>query len=152
MKFKFKDSGFREWGIEITLGAVERVAVDTGVLLTDIVGDNQTNESEGVLFEKLMMDELLLAKVIYSLVKDQHQTIDLDSFYDAMDGEAFGNAEDAFWKAVIDFFRLRGRDYAVKILNSREQMLKTMSQAVDLEIKKAMEEITTSSATELPES
>jgi hypothetical protein len=106
----FTDTQGRVWTIAITVDAVKRVRALTGTDLLAVAG--------GDLLERLSTDPVLLADVLYAVVKpeaDAKQVSDAD-FGRALAGDAIGAATTALLQDVVDFFPAPKRALLAKAL------------------------------------
>jgi hypothetical protein len=94
----FTDTQGRVWTIAITVDAVKRVRALTGTDLLAVAG--------GDLLERLSTDPVLLADVLYAVVRpeaDARQVSDAD-FGRALAGDVIGAATTALLEDIVDFF------------------------------------------------
>ena len=106
----FTDTQGRVWTIAVTVDAVKRVRALTGTDLLAVAG--------GDLLERLSTDPVLLADVLYAVVKpeaDAKQVTDAD-FGRALAGDAIGSATAALLGDIVDFFPAPKRRLLAKAL------------------------------------
>jgi hypothetical protein len=112
----FTDTQGRIWTIAITIDAVKRVRALTGTDLLAVAG--------GDLLERLSSDPVLLADVLYAVVKpeaDAQQVSDAD-FGRALAGDAIGAATTALLQDVVDFFPAPKRALLAKALGKLQDV------------------------------
>lgn len=119
----FKDSTGKKRTIVITFRTLFQCADDTGYdLLNPASPIENTNR---VLSDELMYNPGALARVLYSFCKEDGET--QEAFFDALDGKAFKDGEDAFWEEYRDFFAQSGRDLLATTLE-RDLTTKTLKE------------------------
>jgi hypothetical protein len=94
----FTDTQGRVWTIAVTVDTIKRVRALTGTDLLAVAG--------GDLLERLSIDPILLADVLYAVVKpeaDTQQITDMD-FGRALAGDVIGAATTALLNEVVAFF------------------------------------------------
>jgi hypothetical protein len=94
----FTDTQGRVWTIAVTVDTIKRVRALTGTDLLAVAG--------GDLLERLSTDPVLLADVLYAVVKpeaDARQVSDAD-FGRALAGDVIGAATTALLEDIVDFF------------------------------------------------
>lgn len=94
----FTDTQGRAWTVTVTVDTIRRVRALAGADLMAVVG--------GDLLERLSGDPVLLADLLYAVVKpeaDARQVSDLD-FGRALAGDAVVAATQALLEGLIDFF------------------------------------------------
>jgi len=106
----FSDNTGRVWSVTINVGAVKRVRDACGVNLLDAVG--------GTLIQQLIDDPVLLADIVYCLVKDQADAAGItdEQFGRCLAGDAIDAATAAVLEELVDFFPLRRRTILRKAL------------------------------------
>lgn len=112
----FTDTHGRIWTIAITIDAVKRVRALTGTDLLAVAG--------GDLLERLSSDPVLLADVLYAVVKPEanaQQVSDTD-FGRALAGDAIGAATTALLQDVVDFFPAPKRALLAKALGKLQDV------------------------------
>ena len=121
----FKDLNNNNWEIKITIGDLKRVKSITG---HDLLAAE--NDDEVPLVVSLHDDSMLLADVVFALVKPQldAKEINEEAFGLSLGGEAMANAYNALVEELSNFFHQRG-DLALE---------KTL-QKIKFTIKKALE-------------
>jgi len=94
----FKDRHGLSWDIELTVSAAKRVKNLCGVDLYEAL--------DGKLIGRLASDVALVADVIYCILKPEADARSLtdEQFGESLDGQAMGEAMDAFMEALADFF------------------------------------------------
>jgi hypothetical protein len=125
----FTDTQGRIWTIAITIDTVKRVRALTGTDLLSV--------ASGDLLERLSTDAVLLADVLYAVVKpeaDAKQVNDAD-FGRALAGDAIGNATTALLEDIVDFFPAPKRALLAKALGKMNDVqsaaLELASQRLD---------------------
>jgi hypothetical protein len=103
----FIDAEKREWPLVVTVGAVKRVR--------DLVAVDLLEVATGKLLARLADDPVLLADVLFALVKPQADAgkISDEDFGRALVGEVFDRAAEALVKELLDFFPLSQRALAL---------------------------------------
>lgn len=116
--YSFTDSNGTKYEIRITFRTIFQVADRTG---WDLLNPNQTEDG-------LDLEDRLLTKpdVVTRIVAALCGIDDLDAFFDAIDGKAYKELEQAFWGAYLDFFDQGGRSYIATALRTD---LKTRTEA-----------------------
>ena len=107
----FTDTQGRVWTLSITVDTIKRVRALTGIDLLAVAG--------GDLLERLSSDPVLLADVLYAVVKpeaDAKQISDAD-FGRALAGDAIGAATTALLNDLVDFFPAPRRTLLAKALH-----------------------------------
>jgi len=106
----FTDNSGRVWSVTINVGAVKRVRDACGINLLDAVG--------GTLIQQLIDDPVLLADIVYCLVKDQADAAGItdEQFGRCLAGDAIDAATAAVLEELVDFFPLRRRTVLRKAL------------------------------------
>jgi hypothetical protein len=115
----FTDTQGRIWNIAVTVDAIKRVRALTGTDLLTVAG--------GDLLERLSNDPVLLADVLYAVVKpeaDTKQISDAD-FGRALAGDAIGAATTALLEDMVDFFPSQKR----RLLGTALQKLNAVQSA-----------------------
>jgi hypothetical protein len=112
----FTDNTGRNWSVTINVGAVKRVRDACGVNLLDAVG--------GTLIQQLIDDPVLLADIVYCLVKDQTDAAGItdDQFGRCLAGDAIDAATAAVLEELVDFFPLRRRTILRKALEKAKAL------------------------------
>jgi hypothetical protein len=112
----FTDSAGRVWTLQVTVSSIKRVKSLAGVNLCDL------NDGEPPLIARLESDLILLFDVIFSLVKPQADAAGVtdEQFAQAMGAPAAGQAVQAFWEELVDFFQSARPLVAELILAGRE--------------------------------
>jgi len=95
---EFIDNAERKWSIQVNISAVKRVKALLGVDLLELAG--------GDLLQRLVQDPVLLADVIYALIKPQADAdgVTDEDFGAALAGDAIAEATTAMLEALADFF------------------------------------------------
>ena len=96
----FTDTKERSWSIDVNVDSIEQVKRDTQFdLLTLASGETES-------LARLQNDEMLLVKIIYSLVEDQVKKAELTEreFFAGIAGDVFDDASEALLEGLIDFF------------------------------------------------
>jgi len=118
-KNTFQDAKGRDWKIAINIGTVERVMADVGVdLMQPEIGDPP-------LITQLGTDELLLARVIASLISDQFEAKNTTpaDVVESFDGKACLDATAIFYAELRSFFHARGRTDRATMIDKQIQLL-----------------------------
>jgi len=112
----FTDNSGRSWSVTINVGAVKRVRDACGVNLLDAVG--------GALIQQLIDDPVLLADIVYCLVKDQADAAGItdEQFGRCLAGDAIDSATAAVLEELVDFFPLRRRTVLRKALEKAKAL------------------------------
>ena len=146
MPHTFTDAAGRTWTVPITIGAVARLkASPLGVDLLRLhervpaAGEYAAlpEKERPTLADVLDLDWPVTAHVLWSLVEGQARAANIaqEMFCDALDGEAFFAAKDAFWGALTDFFRSLRRleqvEAIVKLRALREATLARMTAEIE---------------------
>jgi hypothetical protein len=99
----FKDNQGHQWEIAITVDTVKRVR---GLLNVDLLA-----AIEGDLVPKLATDPILLADVLYAVVKPQADNLGVsdEDFGRGLGGDAIEAATTALLEELVDFFPARRR-------------------------------------------
>ena len=112
----FTDTQGRIWTLAITIDTVKRVRALTGTDLLSVAG--------GDLLERLSTDAVLLADILYAVVKpeaDAKQVSDVD-FGRALAGDVIGLATTALLEDIIDFFPAPKRALLAKALGKMNEV------------------------------
>ena len=114
----FKDTEGRDWTVSVNVAAIKRVRDLLEINLYAIADDGFA------LFGRLIGDPILLADVLYCLVKDQADKRGLsdEDFGRSLAGGVIADAQSALIDEIIDFFpdpRVRGALAKAKAMNSR---------------------------------
>lgn len=130
----FKDAKDRDYTVDVTIGAFKRVKDTLGIDLYEI------ETGDPPLATRLQTDIELLVNIVYVVCKpqaDAHQVNDVE-FGEALDGDAFLAARNAFLEALIDFFRKCQRQdratalaKAKAVLDAAVQMSERRVEAID---------------------
>ena len=117
---KFSD-GQQDWPIEINLGAVKRVLVDTGINLSL---PHEANDGDQTLAERLVFDVITQVDVIWSLVRPtaDSRSITMDKFLELCKPEVLKLAYDAFHQEWRDFFRKLGQTVQQQIVEQAQKL------------------------------
>ncbi len=117
----FKDKRGESWELDLTIGAVRRVLGLTKVDLRDGAAPHGPPiDGEPVsLSARLELDELLLADVLYALVKSQcdQRNVSDEEFFERLD--SIEEARRAFFREWLDFFRRRDNRPMVSLLEKQ---------------------------------
>jgi hypothetical protein len=94
----FTDTQGRAWSVAITVDTIRRVRVLTGTDLMGVLG--------GDLIERLSGDPVLLADVLYAVVKPEAEARGVDDvdFGRALAGDAVAAATTALLEGLVGFF------------------------------------------------
>jgi hypothetical protein len=106
----FTDATGRAWSVIITVATLKRVRALANVDLLDVGG--------GALLERLAADPVLLADVLYAVVKpeaDARQVND-EAFGQALAGDAIDHAATALLEALVAFFPQPRRRLLAQVL------------------------------------
>jgi hypothetical protein len=112
----FTDNTGRSWSVTINVGAVKRVRDACGVNLLDAVG--------GALIQQLIDDPVLLADIVYCLVKEAADAAGItdEQFGRCLAGDAIDAATAAVLEELVDFFPLRRRTVLRKALEKAKAL------------------------------
>jgi hypothetical protein len=112
----FADNSGRVWSVTINVGAVKRVRDACGVNLLDAVG--------GTLIQQLIDDPVLLADIVYCLVKEAADAAGItdEQFGRCLAGDAIDAATAAVLEELVDFFPLRRRTVLHKALEKAKAL------------------------------
>lgn len=138
----FTDNAGRTWQLALNIGTVRQVKNLLGVNLAEI------HAGEPPLLTRLATDVVLLADVIFALVKSQADAqgvTDLD-FAAAMGGDAITAAHDALMGELADFFRSLRRSDLVRAIEKQATLVKAAVAAGEARIEKVDVEKTVASA------
>ena len=124
----FRDTANRTWSIGLTIGDVKRVRTLLGVDLLAL------DQGDPPLLARLDLDPMVLADVLYALVKPQADALEPpvsdEAFGHALGGDTILAAHDALMESLADFFRGLGRTYLVTALEKQKTlMIKAMETA-----------------------
>jgi len=118
---KFKDNAGRDWDVNITVGTVKRVKADTSYDLITVIGGE-------VAIQRLSTDPLLLAEVLFSIIRPQAEAkgITLEQFLESLGGESIEKATDAFMEALANFSPPQRRDLLLKAVGKLKEAEKVI--------------------------
>ena len=120
--------------MKLTLGTVDDVKRSKlGVDLLRL-GEAAVAGDEKSLIEILYTDLVLLARVFYIIVKEQHPEIDEDKFLHAMGGDAQFDADRAFRAELLDFFRAIRRPELEEMVLTQSAMIESGAKLMVAEI------------------
>ena len=121
----FADSTGNTWIINITIGAAKRVRDLAGVDLLALT------EGDPPLMTHLETDIALLCDVIFAIVRPQAEKININDtqFAELLGGEVIRTAHDAFWSALLDFFRSLGREDTARAIEKQNELLQAVVRA-----------------------
>jgi hypothetical protein len=136
----FKDNANREWTIDLTIGAMNRVRDDLGIDLLaphDKPGDKSDERARNVKFKGrqallisvLNLDASLLFDVIYVILKPQLEKAQVSQaeFVESMGGDAAYNAYKSFHDEWSDFFQHFHRPDAAKMIQKHVAMIEAQA-------------------------
>ena len=133
---KFTDTEGRDWTLAVTVASIERVRADTKIDLLEIGSDGK--EPEASLAYKLFSDPILLARIIWSLVRLQAevQSISVEQFGEAMSGDPLDQATEGLLAEIVNFTpNRRQREWLRKALEKmkgwRERGQDVLDQQLD---------------------
>ena len=127
----FHDSERVRWDVVLNLRTFKRVKDEVGV---DLLAPISSDEDGGVLTQRLMIEDFLLAEVVIALVADQAEkrNISLDQLRENIGPESLVEMERAFFKEYADFFRLRKRAFIAEAIEfdvkSRDEQMAKIEQ------------------------
>lgn len=104
---KFQDSTGNEYNIIINIGKALSVLESTGA---DLLNPLSKSDNDMPITQRLLYDDIYLAKVIASLVSDDSK--EQARVLESLDGSSMKRAENAFWKEYRFFFEERGKKWA----------------------------------------
>lgn len=121
---QFTDSQGRAWALAITLGAAQKVRAALDV---DLLNPAALSDDGAPVMQRLLYDDVFLCLVVAELIKDQLEraSVSQDEFLNALDGEAIGRLDEAFWAEYRFFFLARGKEWAVKAIEIDLETRKT---------------------------
>jgi len=124
----FTDTQGRSWTVHVTVDTIKRVRALTGTDLLAVAG--------GDLLERLSTDPVLLADVLYAVVKpeaDAKQVSDAD-FGRALAGDAISSATTAMLQDLVDFFPAPKRALLAKALGKLTEFQSAMLAAASARV------------------
>lgn len=119
--------------MKLTLGTVDDVYRALGVDMLRL-GEALEDSDDRSLLEVLYQDLVLLGRVFYHVVKDQHPEITESEFLHSLGGDAQFNADRAFRAELLGFFRAMNRP-------ELEEMILTQSATIETGALVAVQEI-----------
>ncbi len=141
----FKDTAGREWKIDLTIGAMNRVRDALGLDLLaphEKPGDKADQRAKDLKFKGrqallvsiLSRDASLLFDVIYQIVKPQLEkaNITVDEFVESMGGDSAYDAYKSFHEEWSDFFRKFHRPDAAKMVEKHLQLIEAEAKRDEL--------------------
>ena len=119
----FTDTKGHTWDIHVTAGTIRRVQRLLDVDLGDLASGTPP------LLPRLEVDDGFLVDVLYCVLKPlaDNLAVDDQAFAERLDGEALSLAHTALMESLADFFRGRGRLYAVAAI---DRQAATTSEAI----------------------
>ena len=161
----FKDTTGREWKVDLTIGAMNRVREAMGLDLLaphEEPGEKAGERAKAVkykgrqalLVSVLNSDASLLFDVIYQIIKPQLEkaNVPMEEFVESMGGDAAYNAYKCFHNEWSDFFQKFHRPDAAKMVQKHlemveaeakrdEQMVEKVGQAVERKMERRREKL-----------
>ncbi len=115
------------WRISLTIGLVKKVQKILGVNLLDL------ESGEPALLTRLGTDMMLLVDVIYVLIQDQADKVEVsdEDFGYALNGEAIHAAQEAFYEELVLFFRGLGRKHLAMAVETQKQIINRAGELVE---------------------
>lgn len=128
----FKDKKSRNWEIDLTFGAVQRVKAHCQIDLGNVISFSGDSKKTGVL-EQLGDDVELLCKTIWLICEKQATArgIDQESFFDSLDGDSIETAADALIDEIINFSRPAQRKVLRKLMELSRDAEKNLEKKLD---------------------
>ncbi len=111
----FADNGGRTWSIAVNFWTCRQVRDRVGVDLFKLIENNLTPLAD------LLNDPVKFCDVLFVLASDQAKAAGVtdEQFGRSLGGDSYGQAQTAFFEALIDFFPdARARDAMRKILTA----------------------------------
>lgn len=130
----FKDRQGKQWEISITVGTIKRVKDILGINLLDAVSTD--------LLDTIRTDPVFLCDLLYAICKpqaDRDGVTDID-FGEGLAGDSIADATDAFLSELVDFFPQSQRNLLRKALAKVEQAEKQMTETLDQQIDKILDQ------------
>ena len=131
-----KDTSGREWKIDLTIGAMNRVRDAMGIDLLaphEQPGEKADERAKNIKFKGrqallvsvLNSDASVLFDVIYHIIKPQMEkaNVSVEEFVESMGGDSAYNAYKAFHDEWSDFFQKFHRPDAAKMVEKHVQMI-----------------------------
>lgn len=119
---QFKDSTGRAWPVTMTVGDIQRVERLAKVNLARVGEPRPGTDNKHPLLTDLTLDEMLLADVLFALVKPQadRESISDEAFAALLDGPTMAGGMVALREVLIDFFRDRRPDIVAALVKNLE--------------------------------
>jgi hypothetical protein len=150
----FKDITGRQWGLELTIGAVKRVKDSLGLDLlapANPPGPKADERAKEVLWKGhpaplvsvLNADASLLFDVIYLAIRPQLDKAgcNADDFVESMGGDAAYAAYEAFQAEWLDFFQKLHRPDAAKMVEKHRAMVEAQAKKNEATVERAAEAV-----------
>lgn len=136
----FVDSHDRRWELSLTLGSAKRIRDRLGLDL--LRPEGKPDGADVPTLTRLGVDELLLGEVLAILLEPQFEShqITPDQIWDTFDGATVLRAAEAFWSELADFFRQRGQEHRLRMIEKQRAAIQAgmdrateVIEAVDVE-------------------
>lgn len=123
----FKDTGGREWTVELTIGSARRVKSLAGVdLLNPHVPAERKGASPKVAGVVTLMSDLeTLGDVLFAICKPQAEERDVsdEQFADLFNADTVEEATEALRSEMLSFFQRRGHSEKVAVMQKVDQAI-----------------------------
>ena len=124
---KFTDSEGRVWRLRLTIGVMKKVLKDTDI---NLGGFNEQGISNAYMVRG---DALQFVSVLFSMLESDidKQGLSEHEFCELLHGDVYGAAQEAFWKAYLDFCPSQQRKQLQALEAKSKHLQETMMSKVE---------------------